>query len=78
MCVQFVHVFLYQVLHVSMSMFRVLPFGCLGGSQEACSVCGPVAVTLGGGWFCGGAEAVRRDSGGVDVHPPEEHACRQG
>lgn len=35
-------------------------------------------MTLGGGWFCGGAEAVKKDSGGVEVQPPEEHACRQG
>lgn len=61
-----------------MCMSEVLPFGWLGGSQEECSVWGPVAVTVGGGWFCGGAEAVRRDSGGVDVQPPEEQACRQG
>lgn len=31
-------------------------------------------MILGGGWFCGGAEAVRRDSGELEVHPPEEHA----
>lgn len=34
-------------------------------------------MTAGGGWFCGGAEAVRRDRGEVEVHPPEEHACGQ-
>lgn len=33
---------------------------------------------LGGGWFCGGADDVRNDSGGVEVQPPEEHDCRQG
>lgn len=59
-------------------MNSVLPFDWVGGSQETCSVWGPVAVTLGGGWFCGGAEAVRKNSGAVEVHPPEEQACRQG
>lgn len=34
-------------------------------------------MTAGGGWFCGGAEAVSRDRGEVEVHPPEEHACGQ-
>lgn len=52
----------------------VLPFGWRGGSHEACSECGPSAETVGGGWFCGGAEAVRNDRGGVEVHPPEEQA----
>lgn len=60
----------------SVTVFVVLPFGFLGGSQETFSVCGPVADTLGGGWLCGGAEAVRNDSGDVEVHPPDEHTCR--
>lgn len=60
---------------IRVCIFVVIPLGSLGGSQEACRVSGPMAVILGGGWFCGGAEAVRRDSGGLEVHPPEEHAC---
>lgn len=59
---------------INASVFIVLPFGWLGGSQEACSECGPSAETVGGGWFCGGAGAVRKDKGGVEVHPPEEQA----
>lgn len=61
-------------MNASVIFFVVLPFGWLGGSQEACSECGPSAETVGGGWFCGGAEAVRNDRGGVEVHPPEEQA----
>lgn len=56
----------------------MLPLGFLGGSQETFNVCGPAAETEGGGWFCGGAEAVRNDRGDVEVHPPEEHTCRHG
>lgn len=55
-----------------------LPFGFVGGSQETFNACGPAAETVGGGWFCGGAEAVRNDSGDVEVHPPEEHTCGRG
>lgn len=41
-------------------------------------MCGPAAETEGGGWFSGGAEAVRNDRGDVEVQPPEEHTCRHG
>lgn len=84
MCVIFiavmgcVHVFLYWVLNVTrVWLFGVLPLGWPGGSHEASRVWGPVPMTLGGGWFCGGAEAVSRDKGRVEVQPPEEHACRE-
>lgn len=56
----------------------VLPLGFLGGSQERFNVCGPVAETEGGGWFSGGAEAVRNDRGDVEVQPPEEQTCGHG
>lgn len=53
-----------------------IPLGWLGGTQEACSVWGPVAVMLGADWFCGGPVAVRKYSGGLEVQPPEEQAWR--